>query len=388
MNDLQAQKKKRSVLSYALAAFYVVIVLVVFYYSPIYQYVILKQQMDELLLLQNPSDDEQKQLEQLLRNDNLIMEDRLLIVDRLLELLVEMNMASVPDALIYVVENEEFDDEVRKTVLAETAKPIIVTRDAYRTDRRVYVKFVNRSGRLNNHRVETSVKYPRGGSTGSGRNQHFGGGSSTTSWQINGEHAPPYEPGIYDESVTHTVKFYKGASSTRINPDDETPLFEIEQEILFKIQIKNPEEADQVIAVTGADLDEKMKAAYTEGPQSGAKFLGRSNYDELQIHSINLPFSVAFEFVFVDQDGVEHSMKTSINNFVNPDAASTSHGWNTSFAVPSITQPGTYTGKLIFRASEEVAFGNPQITEYWGGEFDVPFTFTLPDDGDLFKGKR
>lgn len=370
--------KKRTWASYALAAAYIAVVLLVLYYSPIYQYVILKQQMDELLLIVEPNEQEQKELELLLRNDDLMIEDRLLIIDRFLELMDEMEMTAVPAGLIYVIENEAFDDALRKEALAAAAKPIIVTRDAYRTDRRVFVKFMNRSGRLNNHRIETGVQYPRGGSSGSGRNQHFGGGGMTANWDVGDTYAPPYEPGIYDESMTQTVKFYEGAASTRINPDDETPLFEIEQEISFKINIKPPDEADQLTAVMNEELDQKVYEAYTADPSSGAKFVGRSNNVNLQVHSKNLPFSVAFEIIFIDQNGVEHPTTSSINNFVNPDAASSSHGWSTRLSVPSITQPGTYSGKLIFRASEEAAFGNPQIMEYWGGEFELPFRFTRP----------
>ncbi|MBZ0258022.1 hypothetical protein K8I31_18295 [bacterium] len=374
---MNTQKKKRSVLSYALWALYAAIVLVVFYYSPFFQYVLLKQQVDELLLVQDPTDDELKQLDQLVRNDDLMMEDKEAIVDRLLEWMGIQQSANVYDALIYILENDEFDDELREKVLAAAARPRIITRDAYRTDRRVYVKFANHSGRLNNHRIETGVKYPRGGSSGSWRNQHFGGGSSTTNWEIGDAYSPPYEPGIYDATATQTVRMYEGATSTRINPDDEVPLFEIEQELSFKIQIKPPDEADQVVAVTGAELDKKVIAAYTEDPQSGVTFKRWSSYDGLDVDSRNLPFSVAFEFVFVDQNGVEHPARSSINNYVDPDAGPSGHGWNTGFDVPSMTEPGTYSGTLIFRASDEVAFTNPEIIEYWGGEFEVPFTFSI-----------
>ncbi len=383
-----AQPQKRTWVSYALAGLYIAVMLAVLYYSPFYQYLVLKQQIDELLLIAEPNDQELNELEMLLRNDNLMIEDHLLIIDRFIELMDEMEMTAVPEALIYVIENDEIDDDVRKRVLAEAAKPIIVTRDAYRTDRRVIVKFVNRSGRLNNHRVETSVKSPRNGSSGSWRNQHFGGGSSTTNWEAGDTYAPPYQPGAYKESVTHVVRLFKGATSTRINPDDEVPLFEIEQEIPFTIKIKPPEEADQLTTVSNDELDQKVYEAYTKDPSSGVMFKQhRTKYHSLDVNSKNLPVSVAFEFIFVDQDGIEHPTSASINLYIDIEKGPSGHGWNTGFKIPSITAPGTYSGKLIFRASEEAAFGNPQIIEYWGGEFDLPFSFTLPED-ELFSGNK
>ncbi|MBI1389904.1 MAG: hypothetical protein GC154_15800 [bacterium] len=301
------------------------------------------------------------------------------------------------------------DDRVR--ILEALIQPKIIQRDEYRSDRNVVVSVTHPWPiyYMGNYQLtrEEGFKDAENGST---QSTSF----DNSTWKLVYQPDGGIKPGVVHTTIVCQYKLYEN-DGTPI--DDREPLHIIERKIPVMLTIRPPDEAEPIELVRNEWLDKEMEQNFKNmysyngvpmntgnmnppmsgyGGMYGGMGMGMGGYGQmafssggrysttytsksgqtlemigqLEVQNNWISEPVAFEAVYRDSEGKEYPIRDFM--YVSQQ--------NGGFSIrPPIVyqEAGEYKGEIILRASEELAYQDPEISHIWGGEIVYPVTVTV-----------
>lgn len=325
-------------------------------------------------------------LSELAKSADISKQNRMTILRRLIGLNHHGSSgAGFTDGIVFNLEHEHLSIEEKKELLAAFMPIRIVKRAQYRADRpvRVDLKAAPLST-FESHRMEWRISTSRydGTSWSSPRIPHSYSGGMHNTWDLplSENQQWIHDPGLYQESITLHFDIYEGIIPPGPN---ETPVLSVEKTYPFTILVVRPDEFIPLIPVSDPELDQQVidsldnvsltvNAFHKLKAHNGKTF--QTNLKP-SILFTDRPATCSFEMIFKDQRGGNYPLDNSYNIVDSAGMV----GWG---YIRSITQVGTYSGEMIFRASEGVAYQDPRVDVYWDGELRFPVEFEVREVDD------
>ncbi len=150
----------------------------------------------------------------------------------------------------------------------------------------------------------------------------------------------------------------------------------------IEVLIVEADQAEQIALQSNPQLDQAMKAAFTQRPSVPATCTYRIGSNDFRcsgslcIAYTNLPANVAFQRVFRNAAGEEFIPKQRPSEAQRM-LAGTHGNFIEAFQDIPLTQSGDYSGTWILRAWPEGADYDPTFKSIWNGQLEFPVNFTL-----------